>query len=360
MSLSCCAPSPPSGRPGADRRMRPGHDGISDGRALRLVGRGVPRSPRISRPSAVGTNPSWATLAHRPADRTRGPPSAPQAATSPPTTPSCADDAVEPKRSARSATTSSSPTTTSSATRSHTASSDPTGGANATHPNTARADSNANSKRSATRSTSNKPSKPNTPPKTSDNRAGLPSSHPPARTHAAPTSPPTRGFTGRGGELRGPKTSVLWKTLDLDGRERSAQSDLSVIVVGRSPRLVLTSWMRGSTSTRRRRRGPATREAVSASAAWRSWRPWGAVGGPWVDRGQVAASPTDTNRERHEKARLALSGLPKGTRHKAYFFDPRTGERQSRPSGRTLYRIVEALPLSMSSSGSSAARARAA
>jgi hypothetical protein len=66
-----------------------------------------------------------------------------QMGTSLPTTPSCADDAVNPRRSARSATTSSSPTTTSSATKSRSESSDPTGSAGVTRPNIALADSNA-------------------------------------------------------------------------------------------------------------------------------------------------------------------------------------------------------------------------
>ena len=73
----------------------------------------------------------------------------------------------------------------------------PTGSASATRPDTARADSNVNSKRSATRSTSNTSSRPHKPPETSDNQPGLASTSPPARTHAAQTSPATRGFTGQ-------------------------------------------------------------------------------------------------------------------------------------------------------------------
>jgi hypothetical protein len=44
---------------------------VSDRTALRLVGRGVPRPPRISRPSAPGAHPSRPALAHRAAHRMR-------------------------------------------------------------------------------------------------------------------------------------------------------------------------------------------------------------------------------------------------------------------------------------------------
>lgn len=73
--------------------------------------------------------------------------------------PSYADAAANPGLSARSATTCSSPTTTSSATKSHTAPSDRTGSASATRQNTTPGASNASSKRSATRSRSRRPNR---------------------------------------------------------------------------------------------------------------------------------------------------------------------------------------------------------
>ena len=45
-------------RAGPDRRVRARHDRVPDRRALRLLGRRVPRPPPISRPPAIGTNPS--------------------------------------------------------------------------------------------------------------------------------------------------------------------------------------------------------------------------------------------------------------------------------------------------------------
>ena len=53
-------------RAGPDRRVRPRHDAVPDGRALRLLGRRVPRPSRIGRPPALGTNPARAALADRP------------------------------------------------------------------------------------------------------------------------------------------------------------------------------------------------------------------------------------------------------------------------------------------------------
>jgi hypothetical protein len=75
-----------------------------------------------------------------------------------------------------SGTTSSSPTTTSFATKSHSESSARTGSASATHPNTAPAGSNASSKRLATSSRSTPPNRQtqNKPPKQPTTPAGLP------------------------------------------------------------------------------------------------------------------------------------------------------------------------------------------
>ena len=92
---------------------------------------------------------------------------------SPPTKRSYAAGAVRPKRSARPATTSSSPNTTSSATRSRSEISDPTGNANATHPSTAPVAYNASSKSSATRSLRNHARRPNRPPERNQNRVSV-------------------------------------------------------------------------------------------------------------------------------------------------------------------------------------------
>ena len=45
------------------------HDAVPDGLALRLLGRSVPRPPRIGRPPPLGTNPPRTAVAHRPTDR---------------------------------------------------------------------------------------------------------------------------------------------------------------------------------------------------------------------------------------------------------------------------------------------------
>ena len=58
-------------RPGADRRVRSRHERVPDRRALRLLGRRLPRPPPISRPPEIGTNPPRAQLADLPADRVR-------------------------------------------------------------------------------------------------------------------------------------------------------------------------------------------------------------------------------------------------------------------------------------------------
>ena len=58
-------------RAGPDRRVRPRHDRVPDRRALRLLGRSVPRPSPISRPPALGTNPPRPALADRRAHRMR-------------------------------------------------------------------------------------------------------------------------------------------------------------------------------------------------------------------------------------------------------------------------------------------------
>jgi hypothetical protein len=150
--------------------MRPRHDPVPDGRALRLLGRGMSRPSRIGRTPTDGTNPPRSTLVDRPADGVRKGRRSHKGTYLAAHTPSCADAAASPKRSGRSATTSWSPPTRSSATRSHSASSAPTGNAGATRSSIALADCNANSKRSATKSTSNNSSRQNKPPDTTDNR----------------------------------------------------------------------------------------------------------------------------------------------------------------------------------------------
>jgi hypothetical protein len=125
------------------------------------------------------------------------------APTSPPTSPSCADAAVSPRRSARSGTTSSSPTTTSSATESPSASSDPTGNASATPSSTAPADFSANSKRSATGSPSKRPNR-------SKPRPELTRPEPDSPSACSPTKPllPERGRQhDRDSQDRGPSQS---------------------------------------------------------------------------------------------------------------------------------------------------------
>ena len=118
---------------------------------------------------------------------------------------------MSPRRSARSATTSWSPTTTSSATRSHSESSDRTGNASATRPNIAPAASNASSKRSATPSpsTSSTNHKQNRPPEPRQpNRA-------PADLASARTTLPKRG------RQRGDHRSATGES-DSDGGVRAA------------------------------------------------------------------------------------------------------------------------------------------
>jgi hypothetical protein len=61
---------PSTRRPGPDRRVRTRHDAVPDGRALRLLGRSMPRTPRVSRLPPLGANPPG-PLADRPADRVR-------------------------------------------------------------------------------------------------------------------------------------------------------------------------------------------------------------------------------------------------------------------------------------------------
>ncbi len=72
IELLCTIPRRPSARSaGPDRRMRPRHDPVPDRRALRVLGRSVPRPSPISRPATLGTNPPRTPLAHQSADRMR-------------------------------------------------------------------------------------------------------------------------------------------------------------------------------------------------------------------------------------------------------------------------------------------------
>ena len=123
-------------RPGPDRRC--GLDMTRDSRPSGNLARGPGSAPatRIGRPTTAQDEPAPATLATealteaaKTAARRRGP-------TWPPTTPRSAGAAARPRRPARPATTSSSPTSTSSATRSRSVSSGPTGSASATPSNT--------------------------------------------------------------------------------------------------------------------------------------------------------------------------------------------------------------------------------
>src|SRR5215211_1420877 len=91
----------------SEQAMRTRHDAVLDRRSLRLLGRSMPRTPRISRPSPLGTNPPGPALADRPADRVRESRRPNHGHLS---RGALRAAAVSPKRSARSATTSSSPT----------------------------------------------------------------------------------------------------------------------------------------------------------------------------------------------------------------------------------------------------------
>ena len=146
---------------GADRRVRPGHDPVPDGRALRVVGRDLPGPSRVSWAQEVRTHAPRTEVVDRGADGGReGRRPHARARTSPLITRSCVDGAGSPRRSARPVTTSSLRTSTSSATKSRFASSDLTGSASATRRSTAHGVCNANSKRSATRSPSRKANQP--------------------------------------------------------------------------------------------------------------------------------------------------------------------------------------------------------
>jgi len=179
---------------GPDRRMRSRYERVPHGRALRFVGRSMPGPPPISWPTTLGADPSWTAVAHQPADRMRAG--------------RCPNQRHVPRRPLRPA-----PRT---ARRAQSDRRDPTRPARRVLPHRPRpspvprarpglatqallsraapSGSNANSKRSTTRSPSNKPNQQNKPPELNHWRAGYRRRNR-RPNDPAPTRSPNGGFT---------------------------------------------------------------------------------------------------------------------------------------------------------------------
>ena len=71
IELLCTVPGVEDAAARPDRRMRPGPDVVPNRRALRILGRRVPGTPPVSRPSAGAGRTRPGPLARRPADRMR-------------------------------------------------------------------------------------------------------------------------------------------------------------------------------------------------------------------------------------------------------------------------------------------------